>query len=63
MTTQRLCKLCRRDIRICFSDKVKELIRVEGLSGFLQIKKKQVDGTGMDEDLSDAERKEEELWE
>ena len=59
MTTQRLCKLCRKD----FSDKVKELIRVEGLSGFLKSKRSRLMGTGMDEDLSDAERKEEELWE
>lgn len=63
MTTQRLCKLCRKNIRICFSDKVKELIRVEGLSGFLKSKRSRLMGTGMDENLSDAERKEEELWE
>ena len=63
MTTQRLCKLCRKDIRNCYSDKVKELIRDEGLSGFLKSKRSRLMGTGMDENLSDAERKEEELWE
>ena len=38
-------------------------IRVEGLSGFLKSKRSRLMGTGMDENLSDAERKEEELWE